>query len=76
MHELKPYPGAERAATPTASSARPPARVMTRLEHWHHILTGLEREAAETKHAEIELLLGMTILAVEDAIVAAGGVAA
>ena len=40
---------------------------MTRLEHWRHVLTQLERDAAEAKYAEIQLLLGMTILAVEDA---------
>ncbi|HEX7968348.1 MAG TPA: hypothetical protein VF502_09020 [Stellaceae bacterium] len=74
MHELQPHPGAERAASPAVPPAQPAATVMTRLEHWRHVLTGLEREAAETRHADIELLLGMTILAVEDAIAAASGV--
>ncbi len=72
MHELQPHLSEKLLglAAPPAESA---GTVMTRLEHWRHVLAQLQRDAAETKYGEIKLLIGMTILAVEDAITAAGG---
>ncbi len=63
MYELQPYPKDGQAVSPTEPA------IMTRLEHWRHVLKQIERDAGDARYAEIKLLVGMTILAVEDAMV-------
>ncbi len=65
MYELQPYPKDGQAVSPT----EPATTIMTRLEHWRHVLKQIERDAADARYAEIKLLVGMAILAVEDAMV-------
>ncbi len=65
MYELQPHPKDGQAVSP----AEPTATIMTRLEHWRHVLKQIERDAADARYAEIKLLVGMAILAVEDAMV-------
>ncbi len=67
MHELQPHPRAGHCARPAAPPGERAATIMTRLEHWRHVLKEIERDAADSSYAEVKLLLGMAILAIEDA---------